>query len=664
MSDTRMSSDKQQAMSLLQQGEADQSRILLEAYCAQHPQDAQAWFNLGMANVQLNRGEAAESCFRKAVVLEPAKAVIHYNLGKTLQMMGRLSDAEACYREAARLNPGLEAAYANLGTVLLDQGRPEEAAASFNQALLIAPRLAEAYYNLGNALRRLSRFEEAEKSYRRALELKSGLVEAHESLGTLMVTMGRFNEAVDSYHSALELRPDLLLARCGLAAALKELGLGFRAEACYREILEIDPNFVQAYIGLGRLFLDSGLYQAARENYQRVLELDPDHPSAAAEFAIVLEHMGSVQEGWETLRPVLQWEGRDKVVTALAFADISRHVGRQEDALDMIESVLSEAKEASLTPRQQQLLHFAAGRLLDRFGLYDRAFEHYSRGNQFYSETFDCNELANTVSRHMTVFSAEFLRRAPKAKNGSERPVFIVGMPRSGTSLVEQILASHPDVYGAGELDDINWMAISLSNTLGSTSPYPECVTDLTEEKCEMLADKYLERLSVLAPDTAKRVTDKMPGNYLHLGLIALLFPAARIIHCIRDPMDTCLSCYFQSFIRANNHQYSYDLKHLGCAYRQYERMMAHWESVLDLPIMNVSYESLVTNQEQATRDLLAFCGLSWNDKCLRFYEAKRMVVTASYDQVRRPLYKSSIGRWKHYERHLEPLRKALAGDA
>ena len=650
-------------MQLLQQGKAEQARAALEHHCAENPQDAEAWFNLGMVNIHLDRADIAEACFRTAVTLEPAKAVIHYNLGKTLQMTGRLAEAEASYREAVRLNPGPEAFHTNLGIVLLDQERPEEAARCFNQALLIAPRLAEAHYNLGNALRRLGRLDEAEAAFRRTLEIKPDLAEGHESLGSLLLTLGRFNDAIDSYHAALDLRPELLLARCGLAAALKELGLGFRAEACYREVLQLNPEYVQAYLGLGRLFNDSGLFEAAVENYQHALDLDPDHPSAAAELAIVLERMGKTQAAWDTLQPLLHWEGRDKTVVALAFADISRHVGHQADALPMVEAVLAEADELRLTDRHRLLLHFAAGRLLDRRGEYDRAFEHYSLGNKLYWTEFDCKDLADTVSRHIAVFNAEYMRRAPRGRDRSRRPVFIVGMPRSGTSLVEQILASHPEVHGAGELEDINWMAISLPQTLGSSLPYPECVNDLSQEVCDELAGHYLARLDALAPATARRVTDKMPGNYFHLGLIAMLFPGARIIHCVRDPLDTCLSCFFQSFVQANNHQYSYDLKNLGYAYREYQRLMTHWKSILDIPLLEVSYEGLVSDQEKVTRDLLAFCDLPWDDSCLRFYESKRAVVTASYDQVRRPLYNSSIERWKHYDRHLKPLRDVLSSD-
>jgi hypothetical protein len=260
----------------------------------------------------------------------------------------------------------------------------------------------------------------------------------------------------------------------------------------------------------------------------------------------------------------------------------------------------------------------------------------------------------------MNIYSPEFMARMPRASIRSERPVFIVGMVRSGTSLVEQILASHPAVYGAGELPDIIQTVLSLHTVLGTEQHYPQCLSKLTQEKTDWLAQQYLGHLASLSPDAA-RVIDKMPGNFMHLGFIELLFPGARIIHCMRDPLDTCLSAYFQDFSRT--HQYSYDLSNLGAFYREYLRVMQHWREVLKLPMLEVRYEELVANQEAVTRRMVEFCGLEWDERCMQFHKAKRYVATASYDQVRQPLYNKSAGRWKHYERFLEPLRKGLRGE-
>jgi hypothetical protein len=228
-------------------------------------------------------------------------------------------------------------------------------------------------------------------------------------------------------------------------------------------------------------------------------------------------------------------------------------------------------------------------------------------------------------------------------------------MPRSGTSLVEQILSTHPGVYGAGELTAIDQFARHLGDATGDA--YPQSALHLDQATIDAAARQYLAALQDLAP-SAIRVTDKMPGNFLHLGLIQLLFPGARVIHCRRDPLDTCLSCYFQQFNQGQT--FSYDLSDLGHHYRQYQRLMRHWQSVISLPMLDVHYEDLVADQEAMSRKMLEFCGLDWTDECMRFYESKRYVATASYDQVRQPIYHKSVGRWRHYERYLGPLKTAL----
>jgi hypothetical protein len=233
-------------------------------------------------------------------------------------------------------------------------------------------------------------------------------------------------------------------------------------------------------------------------------------------------------------------------------------------------------------------------------------------------------------------------------------------MPRSGTTLVEQILASHPEGAGAGELPDVIGMATGLPRVLGVPEAYPECVADLDRAALDRLAEGYLKRVQGRFPD-ARRVVDKMPQNFLHLGLIALLFPKARVVHCVRDPLDTCLSCYTTAF--AVPHDYARDLGHLGRYYRAYARLMQHWRRVfeaLDRPLLELPYEDVVADLEGRTRTLLAFVGLPWDERCLRFHETRRDVGTASYDQVRRPIYNTSIGRWKRFERHLGPLKAAL----
>jgi hypothetical protein len=308
-------------------------------------------------------------------------------------------------------------------------------------------------------------------------------------------------------------------------------------------------------------------------------------------------------------------------------------------------------------------LHFALAWILDRPGSYDPAFAHVRRANELRREiercrgvSFDLDAHRRLVDRLIAVFTPAYFERVRSFGSDSELPVFIVGMLRSGTSLVEQILASHPEVHGAGELNDIERMIQSLPERLAKEG-YPECLARLDTGTARTLADQHLDKLRQLG-GAAARVIDKLPFNFLHLGLIATLLPRSRIIHCRRDARDTCLSCYFQNF--ADPHPFALDLGLLGRYYREYERLMAHWARVLPLAVFELHYEELTANQEAISRELVAFCGLEWDERCLRFHESNRVVRTASTLQVRQPMYQSSVGRWKHFEAYLVPLLDAL----
>ncbi|HHH43454.1 MAG TPA: sulfotransferase, partial [Gammaproteobacteria bacterium] len=240
----------------------------------------------------------------------------------------------------------------------------------------------------------------------------------------------------------------------------------------------------------------------------------------------------------------------------------------------------------------------------------------------------------------------------------SPRLLFIVGMPRSGTSLVEQMLDSHPEVQAAGELPLITQFVESLPSILNTTHPYPECVAEVNREVVEGFARQYLDQVAGLSGGK-RYVVDKMPGNFRFLGLIQAMFPESRVIHCRRDPLDTCLSCYFHEFNASQN--YSTELDDLGLFYQGYRKLMEHWGRVLSLPVFDLQYEALVRGTEEVCQNLLRFCGLEWDQRCLQFFDNRRDVGTASHEQVRKPIYAHSAGRWKSYRKHLEPLKAALA---
>ena len=308
--------------------------------------------------------------------------------------------------------------------------------------------------------------------------------------------------------------------------------------------------------------------------------------------------------------------------------------------------------------KHESSLRYAASELLDKLGRYDEAFAQATGANVLRRPPYDPAIHQQTFDRLIAYFTRERITALPRAEHRSQKPVFIVGMPRSGTSLVEQILASHPSIHGAGELDFINRVfAGTLSMLSATANDYPACLDRLTVDIANGMAEIYLRPLIALDPG-AERITDKLPLNFLHLGLIALLLPDAHVIHCRRDPLDTCLSCYMTEFALAND--FKYDLTHAGLFYRLYERLMEHWKSVLDIPILDVDYEQMIAEPEVQSRRLIEFVGLPWDEQCLRFHESKRAVITASTQQVREPIYNSSVQRWRHYEKFLGPLKTAL----
>ena len=379
--------------------------------------------------------------------------------------------------------------------------------------------------------------------------------------------------------------------------------------------------------------------------------------SASTPRASALEAAGELDKAWELIQQVVA-SGYTPPGVVMLYGRMSRRGKMQEHALTLIMSVL---RGGGLSAVDESLLRLAAADLLDAAGRYDEAFAFATRANNLRRVAYDSAANEATIDRLITYWTRRRMACLPKAAYRSDKPVFIVGMPRSGTSLVEQIVASHPLVHGAGELDFLYRVLSGAFGMLNSTEDdFPGSLDGLSIAKADGLAQIYLEPLIALNP-AAARITDKMPLNFVHLGLIALLLPDARVIHCRRDPLDTCLSCYMTPFNGGND--FKYTLSSLGHFYRQYERLMAHWKQVLDLPILDVSYEQVIADPEGQSRKMIEFLDLPWDDRCLSFHETRRPVGTASVQQVRRPIYQSSVERFRHYEKYLGPLKSALAGD-
>jgi tetratricopeptide (TPR) repeat protein len=429
----------------------------------------------------------------------------------------------------------------------------------------------------------------------------------------------------------------------------------YDSEYHYNEALKLESHDVTVYLGLANVERHKGEYQKALNVLNKAeLNIGNDDPQLLASRADILERKGDKDAAHDILNKLAS-EDNMTVLAVATFSRLCLHFDRCDEALELI---VASSSLPSTTLTEQQSLMYAAGDLLDKLKRYDEAMEYYVKANSLLGIKCDRESYIKEVDEIIQCFNKDATLSFPRATTNSTRPVFVLGMPRSGTTLVEQILASHPDVYGAGELPYMKQAAISITgNTLVRDGDYARFMTNVDQDTMTRVADKYLQSLTNLNRD-AKYVVDKMPHNFFNVGLIATLFPDARIIHCRRNPLDNALSIYFQSFLWA--HDYAFDLSDIGFFYNQYDRLMQHWEDVLEIPIITVQYENLVNDQEKTSRMLLDFCGLEWDDAVLNFHNVSRDIATASYDQVRQPIYHSSKERWKNYKVHLEPLLTEL----
>ena len=507
------------------------------------------------------------------------------------------------------------------------------------------------------ALLKENRFLEARDLYVEICKIDPLDAESWFRLGTTHMEVSSVRLAETCFRRVLELQPNLSIAYYNLARALELQSKEDEAIVVYRQLLQITPD-IEAYYNIGTIYVNQCKFAEAVEIFRQAQQIDPNNPRLIAAEAGVYEKQGDYKAAYARIHPLLE-AGQGSPDIAMVLASLSEHIDCRKQAIDMLEQQvirrdLVESKPVLIN------LHFGLARLLDGAGEYDRAFFHARAGNNLARSAFNSGAYIRLVDSIIEVFSKDFMRNAPRARDAADHLIFIIGMPRSGTTLIEQILDSHPQVYGCGELIDIEILANRIPDSNGGYHPFPRGVIYISEEICDELAQTYRERVNALSSG-ADYITNKMPQNYHYLGLITLLFPGAKIIHCLREPLDTCLSCYFQNFRFQNTTLgYSTDLSNLGIFYRQYQRLMAHWREILDIDILDVSYEVLVSEQETITRQILEFCELPWNEQCLKFYESRRAAATASYNQVRKPMYHKSIQRWKHYEKYLEPLKKTL----
>jgi tetratricopeptide (TPR) repeat protein len=669
----------------------DEAMVEYQRAIALQPDYVEARNNLGSALIGLGRHADAVAQLQLALAIKPDLAALHSNLGTALAALGLHPEACPAYREAIRLDPRFAEAYSNLGLSLVAVGRADEAVGIFETALKLSPTHFVARANLAMALASLERHEAAVAHFEAALAGNPGAAELHNNFGNSLAALNRHQEAVTHYLDALRQRPDFAEAHNNLGNALSALKRRPEAVAHYREALALRPSYAEAYNNLGSVLMaqerpaealdcfreaiaiQPGLadahgnlgnalraldrYDEALAAYRGALRLDPGSADAHAGVGAVLDTLGQLPAARLAFEKAVSLAPR-RAEFHHGLAGVKRF-GPDDPQLAAMQAL--EQDPAALGAEARVALHFALGKAYDDLGDASRAFHHWVEGNAGKRASIDYDETASlrVIERTATIFTSELMRRQAGQGDASPVPVFIVGMPRSGSTLIEQILASHSKVFGAGEIADFNAAASSLLEGTGNLpGAFPELVADMTPAQFRRIGAHYVEGLRARAP-AALRITDKALGNFMFAGLIHLALPNARIIHARRDPVDTCLSCFSKLF--GSSLPFTYDLAELGRYYRAYDALMAHWRAVLPAWVMlEVQYEDVVTDFEPQARRILSFCGLDWEEACRQFHVTLRPVKTASSSQVRAPLYRAAVGRSQPYRALMAPLLAAL----
>jgi tetratricopeptide (TPR) repeat protein len=602
---------------------------------------------------QAGRLQAAEQIYRQILAAQPDHAEAWHLSGIIACQAGKHAVAIECLQRAIALDGTKAAFHSNLGNVFHDQGRHEEAVECYRRALELEPSHVEAHNNLGNALKDRGKLEEAAKCYRRALELKPDSAEIGYNLAIALTELGELDEAVERSHRVLQLRPNFAEAHNNLGNALKQQGKLDEAVACYRVALELKPSSVEAH-NLGTVLMYQGKMNEAVECFRQVVQRefrtvagnDPQRRPAVA---------------GQPAAQVSRWKaGQNNLCEAFCqLATILRERLPEED----LRAMRQLASSPDLGDEGRAALNFGLAEALDARADFAAAAQCLREANaaalasmQLRAPGHSPSDHAAFISGVIAAFTPQFFARTSGFGLETELPVFIVGLPRTGTTLVEQVLASHSHVFAGGELRYCDDTFQALPAAMRRNDAPLECLPDIDRQTAFVLAERHAERLRTLG-GKALRVVDKMPRNYQHLGLIRVLFPQAQVIHCRRDLRDVALSCWMTHFASL---PWACDPRHIVSYFQEYARLTDHWRTVLPSPPLVVDYERMVEDLETTARRIIAWCGLAWEDRCLRFHETPRAVQTASKTQVRRPIYKTSVGRWRNYEPWLGELFSRL----
>ncbi len=653
------------------------------------PDYAEAYCNRGNALKDLRKLKEAVENYDNAIKCKPDFADAHYNRGNALKNLDQLKEAVESYDKAIALKNNFEDAYLNRGIALKDLGHLKEAVWSYDKAIQLNSDYAEAYCNRGNALKDLRKLKEAVENYDKAIELKNDFTVAYFNRGVALNDLGQLKESVDSYSRAISLNPDLAAAYCNRGNALKDLRKLVEAIESYDKAIQLNPDSAEAYCNRGVALKKLGQLKNAVESYDKAINLNPNFADAHynrgnalqaldqtkdavgcydkaiqlnPEYAEAYNNRGNSQNYLG--RPKEAVENYNKAIQLKPdYAEAHRHLTsvkkftRKDAHIELMGRILTNS-DTSESGRKHLL--FALAKAFDDLGEYDKSFSYLKKGNYLRKKELNYNisDARSLTNKTRDLFSAENQDlHVATEESPSVQSLFILGMPRSGTTLVEQIIASHSKVHGAGELRTMTPLVMPILANL--TDPFnrkDNC--KLSTQHIKKIHDGYIDKLTELKV-TEKIITDKMPLNFRWIGFILSALPKSKIIHLNRDPRATCWSIFKHYFSDTGN-GYAYDMSDLAEFYNLYIDLMSFWRERFPDRIYDLYYEELTENQEKETRRLLEFCDLKWEEQCLDFYNTKRPVKTSSSNQVRKKMYKGSSAAWKKYEVNLQPLIKGL----
>ena len=571
-------------------------------------------------------------------------------LGWIAHQQRELDVAVKRYQQYLGLRPKDAEARYTLGLVFKELGRTELAIEQFEKSITVVADNAAVHRQLGDAYTKLQRLEEAIKPYQTALAIDASNVVTIIMLGNVFHGLHRYTQSIPLYQQALTMQPDNVQVHRHLGASYQRIGQTQKALKCFEQALSLRPDYIDARIELAEVLRQLGRTEEAVIQLEQAIDLKPDDAGAHIGLAETFRDLGQAELAIERLEQFLSV----RPTCGAAYYHISM-IKPKQALIPAVEKLIG---HPNLSKGNAIYCHFALGNLFKHGKSFDQAFSQFLKANTLQRETYSYDPKVNsqTVDKLIKVYCKRFFQRKQGWGSASILPVFILGMPRSGTTLVEQILSSHALVHGAGELGAIPAVHVGIAQQLKYANPPPECMSLIDRTMAEEYSARYLQELA-LHSSTALRITDKMTENFLRIGFIKTLFPKARIIHCQRNPLDNCVSLFFHYFTGL---KCSFELTELGQYYLDYQRLMSHWQKLFPGEIFTVQYEDLVMDQERISKQLIDYLGLEWDEKCLDFHNNERVVMTFSNMQVRQPMYKNSINRWKPYEKHLQPLIEVL----